>query len=232
MDEELMETFLEQGEVSAGELRGAFQAAASGGAHHSRLLLPPQLPVPVSVCCSTCSHGSCRAPPTGIRCRSSAPTALRQRSDPDPAGRRAGACLPGNHRPPSSAGSRPSAFTSGTVTRDTQLHVADGRKPFKVGHLFRLQGKEHVEIDEGGAGRHLRRREGGRDRVRSDAAQRRPGVTEPRPAPVGLPEAMFGLAVQAKTRGGRAEALRYPLEARGGRPELSGRAQHGPPGRP
>src|SRR5574337_1741943 len=36
----------------------------------------------------------------------------------------------------------------GTVRRDSQLLVDDGRKPFKVGHLFRLQGKNHVEIDE------------------------------------------------------------------------------------
>ena len=36
----------------------------------------------------------------------------------------------------------------GTVRRDTQLFVDDGRKPFKVGHLFRLHGKEHVEVDQ------------------------------------------------------------------------------------
>ena len=36
----------------------------------------------------------------------------------------------------------------GTVRRDTQQLVDDGRKPFKVGHLLRLQGKNHVEIDE------------------------------------------------------------------------------------
>jgi len=35
----------------------------------------------------------------------------------------------------------------GTVTRDTQLFVGDGRKPFKVGHLFLLQGAKNVEID-------------------------------------------------------------------------------------
>jgi elongation factor G len=35
----------------------------------------------------------------------------------------------------------------GTVTRDSQLFVGDGRKPFKVGHLYRLQGKEYVEVD-------------------------------------------------------------------------------------
>jgi len=35
----------------------------------------------------------------------------------------------------------------GTVTRDTQLFIGDGRKPFKVGHLFMLQGSKNVEID-------------------------------------------------------------------------------------
>ena len=35
----------------------------------------------------------------------------------------------------------------GTVTRDTQLYVGDGRKAFKVGHLFMLQGGKNVEMD-------------------------------------------------------------------------------------
>jgi elongation factor G len=35
----------------------------------------------------------------------------------------------------------------GTIRRDSQLFIGDGRKPFKVGHLFMLQGKEHVETD-------------------------------------------------------------------------------------
>jgi len=34
----------------------------------------------------------------------------------------------------------------GTVGRDSQLFIGDGRKPFKVGHLFLMQGKEHVEL--------------------------------------------------------------------------------------
>ncbi len=40
----------------------------------------------------------------------------------------------------------------GTVTRDSQLFVGDGRKSFKVGHLFRLQGAEHVEVARAGPG--------------------------------------------------------------------------------
>ena len=34
----------------------------------------------------------------------------------------------------------------GTITKDSLLYVGDARKPFKVGHLFMLQGKEHVEV--------------------------------------------------------------------------------------
>lgn len=34
----------------------------------------------------------------------------------------------------------------GTLTRDSQLYVGDGRRPFKVGHLFMLQGRELKEV--------------------------------------------------------------------------------------
>jgi len=37
----------------------------------------------------------------------------------------------------------------GTITKDTQLFIDDNRKAFKVGHLFKLQGKKHTEIDQG-----------------------------------------------------------------------------------
>lgn len=37
----------------------------------------------------------------------------------------------------------------GTVTKDSQLYIGDGRKPFKVGHLFMLKGRDHVEVVRG-----------------------------------------------------------------------------------
>ncbi len=37
----------------------------------------------------------------------------------------------------------------GVVTKDTQLFINEQRKPFKVGHLFKLQGKRHIEIEQG-----------------------------------------------------------------------------------
>jgi elongation factor G len=36
----------------------------------------------------------------------------------------------------------------GTIRRDSLLYVGDGRKPFKVGHLFLLQGKDHIEVEQ------------------------------------------------------------------------------------
>jgi len=36
----------------------------------------------------------------------------------------------------------------GTVRKDSQLFIGDGRRPFKVAHLYQLQGKEYVEVDE------------------------------------------------------------------------------------
>ncbi|MDQ5907357.1 MAG: elongation factor [Pseudomonadota bacterium] len=36
----------------------------------------------------------------------------------------------------------------GTVKKDQQLFVGDGKKPFKVAHLYRIQGAETVEVSE------------------------------------------------------------------------------------
>jgi elongation factor G len=35
----------------------------------------------------------------------------------------------------------------GTITKDTQLYIGEGKRAFKTGHLFQLQGKEYVEVD-------------------------------------------------------------------------------------
>jgi elongation factor G len=35
----------------------------------------------------------------------------------------------------------------GTIRKDSQLFVGDARKPFKVAHLYQLQGKDYVEVD-------------------------------------------------------------------------------------
>ena len=88
----------------------------------------------------------------------------------------------------------------GTVRRDTQLFVDDGRKSFKVGHLFKLRGKEHAEIDEAIPGDIAAVAK--IDDLHFDAmlhdSHDEDGV---RLAPTEFPKPMFGLAVQAASRG-------------------------------
>ena len=36
----------------------------------------------------------------------------------------------------------------GTMKKDGQLFVGDGKRPFKVAHLYQLQGKDYIEVDE------------------------------------------------------------------------------------
>ena len=40
----------------------------------------------------------------------------------------------------------------GTITKDTQLYIGTGRKPFKVGHLLMLQGSKTVEVPSASPG--------------------------------------------------------------------------------
>ncbi len=35
----------------------------------------------------------------------------------------------------------------GTINKDSQLFVGDGRRPFKVNHLYQLQGKDYIEVE-------------------------------------------------------------------------------------
>jgi len=32
----------------------------------------------------------------------------------------------------------------GTITKDSQLYIGDGKRPFKVGHLYSVQGKDYI----------------------------------------------------------------------------------------
>ncbi|GAB2661322.1 elongation factor G [Arenimonas aestuarii] len=88
----------------------------------------------------------------------------------------------------------------GTVRRDSQLFIDDGRKPFKVGHLFKLQGKEHVEIDQavpGDIAAVAKVEDIHFDAVLHDSHDE----DDIRLKPLDFPKPMFGLAVEASTRG-------------------------------
>ncbi|MCB1998630.1 MAG: elongation factor G, partial [Rhodoferax sp.] len=88
----------------------------------------------------------------------------------------------------------------GTVTKDSQLYIGDGRKPFKVGHLFMMQGKDHVEVAQAVPGDivavakvddiHF-------DAVLHDAAEDDHIHLKPLP----FPEPVHGLAIKPKRHG-------------------------------
>ena len=88
----------------------------------------------------------------------------------------------------------------GSITPGTQLYVGDGRKPFKVGHVYLQQGKNHVEVPSAGPGDicavakidelHF-------DAVQHDAAKDDHIHLKPLPFPVPV----HGVAISPKRRG-------------------------------
>ena len=88
----------------------------------------------------------------------------------------------------------------GTVRRDQQLFVDDGRKPFKVAHLYRLQGKDHIEIERavpGDIAAVAKVEDIHFDAVLHDSHDEDHIHLEP----MAYPRPMFGLAIQAGSRG-------------------------------
>ncbi|MBC7946115.1 MAG: elongation factor G [Burkholderiales bacterium] len=88
----------------------------------------------------------------------------------------------------------------GTITRDTQLFIGDGRKPFKVGHLFVLRGKDYVETDvcvPGDIGAVAKVDEIEFDSVLHDSRDE----DHIHLRPLDFPKPMHGLAVEPKRRG-------------------------------
>jgi elongation factor G len=148
VDEELMALYLEQGEVAPDQLHAPFEKAlreghlvpvcftsARTGAGIAELLdvLVKLAPSPL--------EGN---PPLFIKGEGDA--AVEFHSEPDP-GKHVLAHVFKVVMDPFVGKLGVFRVHQGTVTKDTQLFVADGRKPFKVGHLFMLQGGKYVEID-------------------------------------------------------------------------------------
>ena len=88
----------------------------------------------------------------------------------------------------------------GTIRAGTQLYVGDGRKPFKVSHLYLQQGKGHVEVPSAGPGdicALAKIDELHYDAVLHDAAEDSHIHLKPLPFPV----AVHGIAIAPKRRG-------------------------------
>ena len=101
----------------------------------------------------------------------------------------------------------------GTVKKDTQLFVDDGKKPFKVGHLFKLKGKDHVEIEQaipGDIAAVAKVDEIHFDAVLHDSHDE----DQIHLKPLDFPKPMFGLAIEASAQGPGTEARHRAAQAR------------------
>ncbi|MCK9488454.1 MAG: elongation factor G [Xanthomonadales bacterium] len=88
----------------------------------------------------------------------------------------------------------------GTVRKDSQLYIDDGRKPFKVGHLYRLMGREHGEIDcaiPGDIAAVAKVEDIHFDAVLHDSRD----ADHIHLQPIDFPQPMFGLAVEPASKG-------------------------------
>ena len=88
----------------------------------------------------------------------------------------------------------------GTVKKDSQLFVDDGKKPFKVAHLFKLKGKEHVEVTQaipGDIAAVAKVEDLHFDAVLHDSHDE----DNIHLAPMAFPKPMFGLAVEPASKG-------------------------------
>jgi elongation factor G len=88
----------------------------------------------------------------------------------------------------------------GTVMRNSLLYIGDGRKPFKVTHLFMLQGKEQVEVQQGVPGdicAVAKVDDIAFDAVLHDAAEDQHIHLKPLPFPLPI----YGLAIETRRRG-------------------------------
>ncbi len=88
----------------------------------------------------------------------------------------------------------------GTIRPDSQMFIGDGRKPFKVGHLFKVQGGKHEEVDAGIPGdicAVAKVEDIHYDAILHDSHEEDNFHLKP----LDFPKPMYGLAIQPKTRG-------------------------------
>jgi elongation factor G len=88
----------------------------------------------------------------------------------------------------------------GSIRPDSQLFIGDARKPFKVGHLFKVQGGTHEEVDEGIPGdicAVAKVEDIHYDAILHDSHDEDNYHLKP----LDFPTPMYGLAIQPKSRG-------------------------------
>lgn len=202
LDEELMEQYLEQGEdFSPEQLHEPFELALREGHFIPVCFVSAETGAGVAELLEVFARlmpnpGEGNPPPVF---KGEGDTAEQLRIEPDPAGN-AIAHVFKLHIDPFVGRLGAFRIHRGTVTKDSQLFIGDGRKPFKVGHLLKLQGKDHIEIDRGIPGDICAVAK--IDEIHFDALLHDSHDDDQvYLQPVDIPAPMYGLAIQARSRG-------------------------------
>jgi elongation factor G len=201
VDEKLMESYLEKGEVTPEELHGPLERAlreghlvpvvftsARTGAGIAQLLevITQLLPNP--------AEGN---PPVYLKTSSEASEELRAAPDPK---QHALAHVFKVEIDPYIGRLAVFRVHQGRLTPGGQLYIGEGRKPIKPGHLYMLRGKTQTEVSEALPGdicAIAKIDEIQFDHVLHDSAE----DAHVHARPLELPTSVFGLAVQPKKRG-------------------------------
>ncbi|MGE3182065.1 MAG: elongation factor G [Phycisphaerae bacterium] len=198
-DEALMAKYIESGEVTKDELRVALAKACAAGTF-----------IPVVFCSSTKGIGIDQllealekfapSPVIGKKRElvlGSGDDATRKILEPDLKGDFVGQIFKVTTDPKSHIKYAAARVFSGTLKGDEQLYVSGERKGQRTGHIFKLQGGEHKEVDVAGAGdivafAKVEVHTG--QTIFSESADGK--IERPR-----KPKPMFSLAVEPKSRG-------------------------------
>ena len=215
----LMERYLEQGEaISPEQLHEPFERALREG-HLVPVCFTSAANGAGIANCSTCSSGCCPIRWKAIRRSSIATPAAASkvvRAEP----------VPDKHvlahvfkivMDPYIGKMAVFRIHQGTIRRDSQLYIGDGRQPFRVAHLMMLQGKEHVEVPQAGPGdicATAKVDEIGFDAVLHDA----PEDGDIHLTPLDFPTPIYGLAIEPERRGNEQRLWEMLQKLERGRP--------------
>ncbi|HEY2816750.1 MAG TPA: elongation factor G [Casimicrobiaceae bacterium] len=149
VDEDLMSLYLEQGEVSADQLHAPFEKALREGHLVPVCFVSARTGAGVAelleIMVKLAPNPKEGNPP--LFYKGSGDNAVEFNSDPDPK-KHVLAHVFKVVMDPFVGKMGIFRVHQGTITKDTQLYVGDGRKSFKVAHLFMLQGAKYVEVDQ------------------------------------------------------------------------------------
>lgn len=150
VDEDLMAEYLDQGEVEPARLHDAFEKAMREGHLVPICFVSARtgagLPELLNVLEHLMPNPAEGNPPVFYRGRGQEAEAVEAKPDP---GQHAIAHVFKITNDPFVGKLSIFRIYQGTIDKDSQLYIGEERKPFKVGHLFKMNGKDHVEVDAG-----------------------------------------------------------------------------------